>query len=302
MFFILSGYTFKIKEEKFLVFLKNKFIRIMIPYFVWAILFLIPYMLFGSSVGLSIGTTSSFDLKTQMFNIIYGNGNMAALKQNSALWFLPALFTMEIVYYFIINLVEKNKKFQFPILISSILISYITNTFLPIILPWGINTVLEVGVFFYIGYLLNYHNVFDKNSKLWNLLYIISIFIIGLLACFLNEQNVSCIDYEYGYLTLALISGFCLSVVTICVAYLINKNKILEYIGRNTMGILIFHKLVILVFQTKLGIISKLLNSSNIFVELLFSIVIVILSIICSLIGTEIVRKICPILIGEKRK
>lgn len=69
----------------------------MIPYFVWALLFLIPYMLFCGTVEESIGTSSSFDLKTQIINILYGNGNMSALKQNSSLWFLPALFTMEIV-------------------------------------------------------------------------------------------------------------------------------------------------------------------------------------------------------------
>ena len=302
LFFILSGYTFRIKNESYVNFIKNKFIRIMIPYFVWALLFLIPYMLFGGSVGSSIGTTSSFDLGTQLLNILYGNGNMAALKQNSALWFLPALFTMEVIYYFIIKLTEKRKKLQLPILISSISITYIANIFLSMILPWGINTVLEVGIFFYIGYLLNYYKIFDSNSKLWNMRYIIPIFIIGLLACFLNNRNVSCIDYEYGYFTLALISGLCLSIVTIYIAHLINKNQILEYIGRNTMGILIFHKLIILIFQTKLGFISSLLRSSNIFVELLLSIIIVVLSIIFSLIGTEIIRKLCPIVIGEKRK
>lgn len=301
LFFILSGYTFK-TNSSYLSFVKNKFIRIMIPYFVWAVLFLIPYMMFGGSVGSSIGTTSSFDLKTQLFNILYGNGNNAALKQNSSLWFLPALFTMEMLYYFIVNLSQKSRKYHLPILISMISISYITNIFFPIVLPWGINTVLEVGVFFYIGYLLKYYNFFERNSAFCNLNYIIPIFIIGLLACFLNDSIVSCIDYKYGYFTLALISGFCLSIVIIYIAFIINKNKVLEYIGKNTMGILIFHKLIILIFQTKLGVISRLLNNSNVLIELTLSLIVTILSIIFSLIGTKIVRKVCPILIGENSR
>ena len=108
LFFIISGYTFKVKEnEKSLPFIKKKFIRIIIPYFVWCILFLIPYIILGNGVGNSLGTTSSFNLKTQLLNVIYGVGNNAALKQNSALWFLPALFSMEVFCNFLIKYKQK---------------------------------------------------------------------------------------------------------------------------------------------------------------------------------------------------
>ena len=51
LFFVISGYTFKIKDNENIVeFIKNKFVRIMIPYFVWALLFLISYMILGQSV------------------------------------------------------------------------------------------------------------------------------------------------------------------------------------------------------------------------------------------------------------
>lgn len=109
LFFIISGFTFKIKEnEKFLNFFKKKFLRIMVPYFVWALAFLIPYMIFGKGVGNNLGITSSFNLKTMLINIIYGNGNLEALKQNTPLWFLPALFSMEIIYYFVIKFSDKS--------------------------------------------------------------------------------------------------------------------------------------------------------------------------------------------------
>ena len=104
------------------------------------------------------------------------------------------------------------------------------------------------------------------------------------------------------FFNLAILSGICLSLVVIYISYIIKENRVLEYVGRNTMGILIFHKIIILIFQTKLGVISSLLKDSNIFIELSLSIVIVIISIVFSLIATEIVRKILPILIGEKRK
>lgn len=300
LFFIISGYTFKIKEnEHFSGFLKHKFIRIMIPYFSWALLFLIPYMVLGENVGNSIGTNSSFSLKTQIINVLYGNGNASALKQNSSLWFLPALFSIEIIYYFIIKLTKKLPKLKVVILISNLLISYLTNAFLKINLPWGINTALVIGIFFYIGYLFNEYNLFNKD-RIFKLKFILPLLIIGILSFYFND-TVSCIDYNYGSLTLALLSGIGLSTFIIYLSYLIKENKMMEYIGKNTMGILIFHKLIILIFQTKLGPISALLKNSNIIIELALSLVIVVLSIVCSLIGSAIIRKFMPILIGEQR-
>ena len=245
LFFIISGYTYKIKgNQNFWSFTKNKFIRIMIPYFIWALLFLIPYMILGQTVGNSIGTNSSFNLKTQIINVLYGNGNASSLKQNSSLWFLPALFSIEIIYYFVIKLTNKFSKLKVSILIPMVSISYITNTFLKLNLPWGINTALVIGIFFYIGFLLKEYNLFNKD-KLFKSKYIIPILIIGLLSFYFNS-TVSCIDYDYGYLTLAISSGICLSLVVIYISYIIKENKVIEYIGRNTMGILIFHKIIIL--------------------------------------------------------
>lgn len=299
LFFILSGYTFKIKkDESIKEFIWKKFKRIMVPYFIWAILFLIPYMIFGSNIGNTLDTSSSFDFKQQIINIIYGNGNASALKQNTSLWFLPALFSIEILYYIIIYNINKLKINKIIIIIPLLIVSYLSNNYLNIYLPWGINTSLVIGVLFYIGYLCKEYNLFSK-EKIFRIRFIIILFIIGFLAFYFND-TVSCVDYKYGNLTLALLSGFCLSVCIIYLSFKISKNRILEYIGRNTMGILIFHKIIILLFQTKMGIISSILRNSNIIAEMSLSTIIVFVSIICSIIGTETIKKVLPFAIGEK--
>lgn len=64
LFFILSGYTFRVDEtQKFIGFFAKKFLRIMVPYFVWAMLFLIPYLLFGGSVNRELGTSGVFEIR-----------------------------------------------------------------------------------------------------------------------------------------------------------------------------------------------------------------------------------------------
>ena len=175
LFFMISGFIFKIKDnESFLSFFKRKFLRIMIPYFIWALAFLIPYMLFGGSIGNKLDITSSFNLKTMLFNTLYGNGNMNALKQNTALWFLPALFSMEVIYYFIIKFLKKHNDLKISVFVPIIIVGFLSTIYLNkfIILPFGINTVLNIGIFFYIGYLLKEFNIIEKLSNSRKYIYI----------------------------------------------------------------------------------------------------------------------------------
>ena len=298
LFFILSGFTFKIKEnETFVHFIRKKFRRILIPYFIWEFLFLIPYLLLGKQVSSIMDGTSSFDFFEQVANIIYGYGVNNLLKQNSALWFLPALFSTEILYY---NIIKFNKKSKFITASILFIVGLLSYKFLPIYLPWGLNSSLQIGIFFYIGYLLKDCNIFKKEKK--SHICIVNIFlIIGLLIGYINKTT-ACIDYKYNNYLFFFLSSILLSIVIIYISYRIKENKYFEYIGKNTMGILLFHKIIILIFQTKFGIISKLLINSNFIIELFIGIFVSIISIICSLIITKIVKYICPYMIGETER
>jgi len=295
-FFILSGYTFNY-NEKFSVFIKKKVKRIIIPYFTWALIFLIPYIVLGSDIAESINVNSTYNIQTQLFNILYGIGRSSALKQNTALWFLPALFTMEIIYYFIMRIVKEDKKKNIIACALILITNFITSNYLKIYFPWGLNTVLNISIFFFYGNCLKKYahfseKIFDnKNIPLY--------LIIGMFACYLNH-TISYLDYTYSNFILCLISGISLSNIFIFISQKINSNKTLEYVGVSSMGILIFHKLIILIFQSKLSLISKLLTNSNIFIELFITTIVVIISIVFCLIITKIIKKIFPILIGEK--
>lgn len=300
LFFIISGFVFSIKDsENFWCYIKSKFNRLMIPYFLWEIVFLIPYMLFGKSIGENLSTTSSFSIGNQLFNILYGNGVNDALKQNTSLWFLPALFSIEFVYYFIIKLHSTNKNAKYFLLPVLIIVGYFSNK-LHVYLPWGFNTALNLGYFFYIGYLLKESNLF--NRKKYIIILAIFSLVFGIIGCFSNYRKVSCVDYQYGNYFCMFLSSLFLSLFFICISYIINKNKILEYIGKSTMSILIFHKIIILVFQTKFGKISALLKNSNIIIELTLAIIISIISIFVSVIIYKVIYYFYGLLINKNSK
>ena len=297
LFFMISGFLFNTNKKTF-EFIKNKFIRIMIPYFIWGILFLIPYMLFSSGIKNTLNINAISDIKELLFNTFYGNGNDFHLKQNSALWFLPALFTMEVIYYFIIKLVNKHPKLDLIALPIILLVNIITSTKLTFIFPWGLNTTLNISIYFYLGYLINKYKILEKIKPI----FIPVLLILGFIGFIFNTQKITYMNYGYGIIYLAMLSGICFSVAILLISKLINKNRILEYIGQNTMGILIFHKIVLLLFQSKLGIISTKLINSSAYIELPIAIICVILSVIVSLIITKIIRLFLPFLIGEKKE
>lgn len=296
LFFFLSGYTFS-TNKKFIKFIKTKFTRIMIPYYFWALAFLVPYVLLGDSIGASLSTTIQFNFKNTILDILYASGN--GLQQNRPLWFLPALFTTVCIYYLLVKLTSKRKSHSIILLVIMLTISFVCDKFLTVLLPIGINHFLIIGPIFYIGYLFNKFNLKEYIFK--HFYYIVIIAIIGTICSFTNII-ISYRALDFGCLWLAFSSGLLLSITTLYIAFKINKNKLLEYIGKNTMGILIFHKLLIVLFQSKLGIISRLMKSSNIFIEFLICLLVSALTIAFSILATKIVKLILPILVGEKKK
>ena len=302
LFFIISGYTYK-PVGSLKRFLKKKFERIMIPYFIWNVIFLCPYIVLGQSLDMKSSSGSSFNVYTQIVNIIYGNGNNFALKQNSSLWFLPALFSMELIFCFLEKNVHlyQSKYRDLLIVIAQLGIGYISLDFLSnCYLPWGINTVLQFGIFFSIGYYLNQYQVINRIKM--PLLFNTIMLMVGFFSCFCNYKRVSAIDYSYGNYILAILSGVSLSLFVLRICYKIDKSKIFEYIGKNTMGILIFHKLIVIISQSRLGVISSLLKDSNVIIELFTAMIISFISIGFSLVINNIIKRFCPVLLGIIKK
>lgn len=297
LFFMISGYlvnsTYKFKE-----FFQKKFFRIIIPYFIFGLLFLIPYMLMGKIVQDDLNVSSSYDIWTMIKGLIYGNGNDAALKQNSALWFLPALFTISIAYYWI-NKLKIYKKHPYILLLIIFIIGY-ASTYLKIIFPWGINTLLNIGIFYYIGMIMKKENLLEKieKYKYSNLIIGILCIVALILAIFVNRP-VSYIEYIYGNYIIFTFVAIINSLVIIVIARKIDTNKIIENLGRNTMGILIFHKIFVVLFQK---IFANWLINTNWCYELLISLLILAVTLPITMICNKIMLKVAPWTMGEKRR
>lgn len=303
LFFLVSGFTASVRSG-FIEFAKKRFLRIMVPYFVWAVLFLIPYALFGDDVGEAVGKATQTDYLVIARNILYGVGKNRWLQQNSTLWFLPALFVIEITYYFVIRFMTRINKVTAELCTIALLmiIGHFSNRYMQIVLPWGINTMLVAGAYYYVGNVIKRYGIVERIMKLrMRYLYLLTLGIIGILAG-LENSSLNFMHYKIANMWLAYVSGVTLPLVVLGVSYTINRCSLLEYAGRNTMSIMIFHKLPILVFQTRLGCISDLLKSSNLFVEVFMAIAITIFAAGCTIVVAQILKVAAPFSIGEKKQ
>jgi len=178
LFMCISGYllykTQIIKEKSFATVLKNKSVRLLIPYFTLPFVAFILKMIFSEYMKRPV--TFSFDQLLATF-VWLTNNPLAEM------WFLNVLFGLLLLYpiYCI-----SSKKIVFALLL---LLCFIIIHFA----PFGINSfifdfgkIFYFGIFFYVGILLARYDLFNKIK--FNLLWIIAI------GCLLHSLTF----YFYG--------------------------------------------------------------------------------------------------------
>lgn len=238
LFFFISGYIFENNINKYMDkkdFIKNKFRKLMIPYFVYSIFsYVVIYICCRVKVLNTILIESGYEIKgikESLIQIMTCNGNV-----DKHLWFLFALF-----FVFLINIVfsKKNNKKEllFSALIIWILVQSIGNNDY---IPFIVEQILKGFLYFMIG--RNSNNMLDKAMKC-KFLGVISIIIFIFLTYMINASLIS--------------SSFLRTIIYIAIANLgiymvlllsksIEKNKkisiIFERLSKYSFQIYLFHQ------------------------------------------------------------
>ena len=243
LFFFLSGLVFHSrKNERYVVSLKKDIKRIIIPYFIFAFISLFLWFFRLDSHHQTFG-----NIATQLIGIFYGSANNGYLAINTVLWFLPCLFVAKQIFWFISRL--KNQLIL-PLLLIISIVGYAFSILFPSFkLPFGIETALTGVVFFGIGYLWN-----SLPLKLEAFLNKYSYYLIALLifvTIFFATINFHAygvqIDLRLNRLSnyfVFYIAAFSGILATILIGRTINKNIILETLGKKTMVLFVWHYFV----------------------------------------------------------
>ena len=157
-FFLLAGLTFSTRRA-FFDFCKAKFARLMIPYFIWGMFSAALFALVGGLVvrNMDSAAFSTRSLSggwwTPFLSILHGGGwpGGKGFRFNGVLWFLPVLFSAELIYYPIAKRISKTWHFVLVVSLIAIALSPWYWTFLKLLLPYGLCRVPEYLVFIMIG-------------------------------------------------------------------------------------------------------------------------------------------------------
>ena len=245
LFFFVSGLVHHHKKsDSFLVFLKKNFRRIVLPYFFFALLTYGWWYVSQNNSGFHLP-----DFLHHMGGILYGSGAGSGLFFNTILWFLPCLFTAKVLLE-ILSRISDKPRFLFSSLIAFAVIGYLFSIhYQKVKLPFHIETALTAVVFIGLGYLFSMHReklfpVFEKYK--WQIL-AASLGILFISAVWNFRLTGLQDDMRLNRLNnifLFYISSLSGISATITFSMLLNKNRVLEYFGRISLFLFVFHPLV----------------------------------------------------------
>jgi acyltransferase len=216
LFFFVSGYLFDRRKYNFGQFLRRRFSSLIIPYLFFAALSFLFWFFIVRNVSIG-GRALAIDPLKPLIGILYGTGSGDwSVPMNPALWFLPCLFVVEMGFYFVRN--------RYFLLVFAIL-GYLV-TFLPFRLRWGSDAALAAIVFYGIGHFYNDTWVPHKALPL--------LFVFHFASCFLNSP-VDMNNLAYGNMFLFYVSACSGVLFYSALCKFVKKNKIVEYIGSNTV-------------------------------------------------------------------
>lgn len=265
LFFFLSG-VFHLQGKSYKEFLEKKVKTLLVPYFFFSIVLFLFFLLVSKNIGFSV--EENLSIKENFIGIFLAN-DMKGISQMSwggQLWFLPALFLIENIYYFFCKF---KGKIRIVLVICCLIINLILNEFININIPWSWLTVLIAINFYAFGHLFKDY-ILLKN-KLKNV-YLIIFLGLNLLTGYYNDK-IDMYSNAYGNIFLFLISSyFGIIFLIFFIKNFIKKLKIFEYIGKNSLVILAFHRRAMTITKVLfVYLLQKEIPERNVVFDLLYS-------------------------------
>ncbi|MCF7918441.1 MAG: acyltransferase family protein [Candidatus Cloacimonetes bacterium] len=299
LFFFLSGLIFnELKyKDNFSLLLKSRLHSLIIPYFLIGILTYLLWLVIGRNFGIHLSMSVPWWKP--------GIGTLFVLPQadymihNIALWFLPALFVATIFYYCIYK-AAKTKTALILLLLFMAILSWLDSFFPHFYLIGCINIALAGVVFLGIAHYLHVVLHISFPSSRWKLLLLLLIFAALCVLCFYLNGSVSMRSKTFHNPLLFYLGAFSGTYMVLFLSLLLPEVKILQYLGKNSIGILGFHQAG---FSFTSAMIKILLKTDYLTIKnsLAGHWLYFIVSLIFSLIVWDVLKRLIPWLSKERR-
>lgn len=246
LFFIVSGsvtkrhrHIEKYNLKNFLEFLKKNVLALVVPYLIWSLIFMqfdinkVPYILYGTRWSLNEAVT------------------------NTALWFLPCLFSSRVIVELLLWLSTKFKIHRKVFAAIAAVILFILGFIIPVPkmqLPFGLSQAPIAAGFMLMGYVFKgLVDEFHQKSVLLHLIVLAIATVLFVVGVYVIEgqELVSMFVCTYGNPIRFFCNAISGCIMIIVLSSLIAKipentcgnkiRKFLSWLGKSTMGIYLIH-------------------------------------------------------------
>lgn len=276
LFFVITGFVFNPKDGRVVPFLKNLFVKIVIP---WLILGLLPIAITVPIKGIDW----FFQYFLQMLS-------------GESIWFMPCLIYAEIIWFFCRKYAKNNSQ----IIIASVFFA-IVGLILAFyhILDYGmINRAFVVQLFLSFGFIFRTYIYRIKEVKSIYVLVLVAIYFVLIGGSYIFYPGESIDVHTNYYYNLVL----CMTLIAVacCIAVMIVSRlkripKSISFLGQNTLLLYIWSPYVILMCH-KIETMVGIENVNSFTIAVMTSIV---TCSICCVISIA-VNKYVPFIVGKK--
>ncbi len=225
LFFILSGMTFVDRGQSLWEYAVRKLRRLLVPYLIFNLALLLFYRHFSTMDVLGVLYSRyclyPFHMEENIFFMNSGNAPM---------WFLTALFTACLAFWALL----RSGRYVWGMVVGYLLLTYILQ-FLPILLPWSIDSAFLFALFIFIGTKLRSLNLANIKGTYTLLLLVGYLF----LCVFNGTPNLSVRVYAHSFLWIILTAVIGTLLILRLSQYVENTflNSLMADIGRHSLTI-----------------------------------------------------------------
>lgn len=258
MFFLVAGLLLQysnnsLKPRDYVV---SKFYRLMLPYFMFSIM----YLIFNTVVML---VRDSARIIPDAVHILFAT---ITLRGIGTLWFLPVMFVSMIVFYFflkskcqfwwgmillisIISLFISQLLVNYEVIYKNMEVSSFKTYFLGVVIPFILENGIALGWLLFGYYYKRCVDILKKNEKKYIIVNVFIVLFTFVLCSLIYKSNSYICDLHFAYIPTPLkyciynLSG-CVMVLSIAclLQYIPLIGYLLEYLGRNSLTIMLTHK------------------------------------------------------------
>jgi len=256
LFFFLSGYVTKIPNRSISYSSKRIFVNLIVPYFV--------FVTVGLLVSLAIPIWRHINIDQLLVELFYSG--VPSSIQVSQLWFLICLAVTQFMAIVFFRLNHKDITITIMLVFVFALIAYLINIYqigfwvhgVYYRLPWMTDTAFMGLFFFLIGFYSNSLKIFSKLTSHFSYSNIVKILIFLIISFYFGTQlnhGASLSANFYGNLTYFLIAALAGIIFIIYISRFFENNKLLIYLGKNTLPIYASQSFILSLFQYLLNLI-----------------------------------------------